>query len=316
MAIINSYPKDINIQDKDAWIGTDSHNRQTRQYTAEAVAKYLNVKGKVSIAGQVNYKFVQLPKTGAGTIALTAGGGDGTPFSALTEFKISRTDLSGQVVVAYLNFLLNQDILIVSQTDKEAFGHYTVTSYVVDPINPNFYTIQLFFLGGNGNIQIDDYYDITDLALKESGIDGSGTTNFVTKWIDAGTIGDSLMFDNGTSVGIGTTSPDSKLDVNGIISLGGSQFAEYVANSDLFTIGDIDGAGAELALHTDSGEAVRIDLLGNVGIGTTSPISRLDVSGGDIEVKDIASGIIMKSPDGTRYRVTIANGGALSVAAV
>ena len=41
MAIINSYPKDINIQDKDAWIGTDSYNRQTRQYTAEAVAKYL-----------------------------------------------------------------------------------------------------------------------------------------------------------------------------------------------------------------------------------------------------------------------------------
>jgi len=24
MAIINSYPNDINIQDKDAWIGTDS----------------------------------------------------------------------------------------------------------------------------------------------------------------------------------------------------------------------------------------------------------------------------------------------------
>ena len=165
MAIINSYPKDINIQDKDAWIGTDSYNRQTRQYTAEAVAKYLNIKGKVSIAGQVNYKFVQLPKTGAGTIALTAGGGDGTPFSALTEFKISKVDLSGQTVVAYLDFLVDQEILIMSQTDKEAFGHYTITSYVVDSVDSNFYTLQLAFLAGNGSITIDDYYDIVNFTF-------------------------------------------------------------------------------------------------------------------------------------------------------
>tara|TARA_R110002095_G_scaffold124324_1_gene108003 strand:- start:33 stop:779 length:747 start_codon:yes stop_codon:yes gene_type:complete len=55
---------------------------------------------------------------------------------------------------------------------------------------------------------------------------------------------------------------------------------------------------------------------GNVGIGTTNPGSKLGIAGGDVEVNDIASGIIMKSPDGTRYRVTIANGGTLSVAAV
>jgi hypothetical protein len=36
---------------------------------------------------------------------------------------------------------------------------------------------------------------------------------------------------------------------------------------------------------------------------------------GDVEVSTIAKGIILKSPDGTRYRVTVANGGTLSVAA-
>ena len=165
MAIINSYPKDIDIQDKDAWIGTDSYNRQTKQYTAESVANYLNTKGKVSIAGQVNYRFISIPKNGAGTMAFTAGGGDGTLFSAITEFKISRVDLSGQVVIAYLDFLVNQEILMMSQTDKEAFGHYRISSYVVDSVDSNFYTLQLVFLAGNGNMFINNYYDIVNFTF-------------------------------------------------------------------------------------------------------------------------------------------------------
>ena len=59
-----------------------------------------------------------------------------------------------------------------------------------------------------------------------------------------------------------------------------------------------------------------VNSTGNVGIGTTSPASKLEVDGGDIEVDDSASGLILRSPDGTRYRVTVANGGTLSVAAV
>ena len=43
---------------------------------------------------------------------------------------------------------------------------------------------------------------------------------------------------------------------------------------------------------------------------------QFEATGGDIEVEDSASGLILKSPDGTRYRVTVANGGTLSVSAV
>ena len=36
MPKISSYPKDIDIRDNDAWIGTDSLNRTTKQFTAKA----------------------------------------------------------------------------------------------------------------------------------------------------------------------------------------------------------------------------------------------------------------------------------------
>jgi hypothetical protein len=55
---------------------------------------------------------------------------------------------------------------------------------------------------------------------------------------------------------------------------------------------------------------------GNVGIGTTSPASKLTVTGGDIEVTDSASGIILKSPDGTRWRIIIDDSGELTTTAL
>jgi hypothetical protein len=54
-----------------------------------------------------------------------------------------------------------------------------------------------------------------------TGITGSGTTNYIAKFTSSTAVGNSLIFDNGTNVGIGTPTPQAKLDVQGII-LGGS----------------------------------------------------------------------------------------------
>jgi hypothetical protein len=44
-------------------------------------------------------------------------------------------------------------------------------------------------------------------------VTGTGTTNYLPKFTGASTIGNSQIFDNGTNVGINTTTPDGKLDI-------------------------------------------------------------------------------------------------------
>lgn len=50
---------------------------------------------------------------------------------------------------------------------------------------------------------------------------------------------------------------------------------------------------------------------GNLGIGASTPNARLQVTDGDVYIEDINKGVIMKSPDGNCWRITVNNSGAL-----
>ena len=54
---------------------------------------------------------------------------------------------------------------------------------------------------------------------------------------------------------------------------------------------------------------------GNVGIGDTTPASKLTAAG-DVETTGSANGLILESPDGSRFRVTVDNSGVLSQASI
>ena len=165
MAIIYTYPYDIVIQDKDAWIGTEASNRQTKQYTAEALANYLNTTGKVSIAGQLAYKFYDDAYTTTGSFTLPLGGGDETPFSDLSSIVIYNRDIANQYVVPYVDYLIGQEILISEQKDVSSFGHYKIVSFTQDVNFPNYYTLNLTNIGGNGLLYLNKIYDIVNFTF-------------------------------------------------------------------------------------------------------------------------------------------------------
>ena len=70
-------------------------------------------------------------------------------------------------------------------------------------------------------LAVDTNGNVIEIPIGSGPVDGSGTANYTARWIDTDTLGIGALYDNGTNVGIGTTSPQRELDVNGGVRVRG-----------------------------------------------------------------------------------------------
>jgi hypothetical protein len=100
-------------------------------------------------------------------------------------------------------------------------------------------------------------------------------------------------------VGILSDNPLSPLEVGGVIhsTIGGYKFPDGSVQSTMaMTSWSVNGAD----VYHDSG---------SVGIGTNTPSSKLQISDGDVYIDNATNGVIMTSPNGSCFRMTVSDAG-------
>lgn len=110
-----------------------------------------------------------------------------------------------------------------------------------------------------------------------------GSVNFLAKFTKPTIAGNSQVFDDGRNIGIGTTEPKQRLEVNGSIQIHerNSSIAGLMITQSSGETGYImHNRGSTLTIGAGSVDRITVDSGGNVGIGQPRPSHPLEMASG------------------------------------
>jgi hypothetical protein len=174
----------------------------------------------------------------------------------------------------------------MAQTGFTPISLYYTATAAATPTAGNLVAGELAINTADGKLFYKDSAGVVQTLASKGAGTVSGSTGYV-QFNTSGALNSNANFfwDNTNSrLGINTITPTVKLDVNGgIRAVGGATFDGTNGYSFSGT-GDTDGgmfspADGTVTFATNNVERVRINATGDVGIGTNSPLSKLQVNG-------------------------------------
>jgi hypothetical protein len=181
MARISTYGIDAKPELNDKVIGTDTApgaDLRTKNYSLGEVIDLFNQSNEIGVADQSIFLYQSDISQGrdVGTISFAAGGGVGTPFSAITQVLISKTAPGNKSVAQYLPLFIGKGIILAEEGNINNFGTYKVASITTDITEPNFFLVTLENYASNGVISLDGYYIFSEFVNPAS---DEGDKNYV-----------------------------------------------------------------------------------------------------------------------------------------
>ena len=129
------------------------------------------------------------------------------------------------------------------------------------------------------------HFSTSSLVSSGSVIGGSGLTNYIPKWSNSTTLTSSIIFDNGTNVGIGTTTPSASLHIQGNFQISTGSLYTYGQNTDI----DSGSIRTVMSVSTGSYRAAFFDYVLNKSTNARAGTVFSVWNGASVEWNDVST---------------------------
>lgn len=276
----------------------------TDAYTGTVTSVAMTVPTGLSVTGS--------PITTSGTLAVTLTAGYSIPTTASqTNWDTAYTN---RITSATSPLSITSNVISISQATTSTSGYLSSTDW--NTFNSKQGTITLTTTGTSGAATlVSNTLNIPNYTLSGlGGIGGSGTANYLPKFTAGTTIGNSLVYDNGSVVAIGTTSNlgGGRIEVvdNGTSAYTSRSATSSASNggTSAISLRTVDASASYWAnayydawshvFRVSGGTtALTLNSSGNLGLGTSSPFAIADIN---LSINGTSSSAMQLGVGGTR----------------